>query len=103
MIIREIIRKHGFTIKDVAEKMGVNRVTLSNQLAGNPTVKTLEKIATTIGCNVSDFFSDEKHSDRDTFSALINDNGTFYSAASPDELKTITDKILSLHGKLPRS
>jgi transcriptional regulator with XRE-family HTH domain len=98
MVIKELIKKKGYTIKKVAEKMGVNRVTLMNQLAGNPTVRTLEKIASAIGCSVSDFFSDEvKSSEKRIFSALVCDNGTFYSAGDPSELKKITDKILSDH------
>ena len=59
MIISKIIREHGFTIEQVAEKMGLKRGSLANIIGGNPTVDTLQKIADAIGCKRSDFFADE--------------------------------------------
>ena len=59
MIISKIIREHGFTIEQVAEKMGLKRGSLANIIGGNPTVDTLQKIADAIGCKRGDFFADE--------------------------------------------
>lgn len=39
--------------------MGVSRVTLSQNLSRNPTIKTLQRIADVIDCKVGDFFRDE--------------------------------------------
>lgn len=60
MNIKKIIKEHGYTIEDVAKKMGISRVTLSQNISRNPTVGTLERIANAIGSNVGDFFADEK-------------------------------------------
>ena len=60
MDIKKIIKEHGYTIEDVAKKMGISRVTLSQNISRNPTVATLERIANAIGGNVGDFFADEK-------------------------------------------
>ena len=43
--IKEVIKEKGMTITELAEKMGINRVNLSNMVNGNPTVETLNKIA----------------------------------------------------------
>lgn len=59
MEVRSIIKEKGWTIEKVASEMGINRVTLSQNLSGNPTVKTLQRIANVIGCKVGDFFRDE--------------------------------------------
>ena len=61
MDVKKIIREKGFTIAQVAKKMGVTDMSLYQTLDGtpNPTVKTLQRIAEVIGCNVGDFFLDE--------------------------------------------
>ena len=59
MDIKSIIKEKGYTIQDVAKKMGVNRVTLTLTLQGNPTYKKLKEIADAIDCDIVDFFSDE--------------------------------------------
>ena len=59
MDVKGIIRKKGYTIEQVAEKIGVTRVTLTQNLSRNPTVNTLQRVADAIGCNVGDFFLDE--------------------------------------------
>lgn len=66
MDIKAVIKEKGYTIEQVASKMGVTRVTLSQTLSGNPSLSTLRRIAEAIDCSVGDFFADEitgnKHS-----------------------------------------
>ena len=62
MIISKVIRQHGFTIEQVADKLGLKRGSLANSIGGNPTVETLQKIADAIGCSRSEFFADEAES-----------------------------------------
>lgn len=57
--IKEIIKQKGMTITELADKMGINRVNLSNMINGNPTVETLEKIATALHVPISDLFEKE--------------------------------------------
>lgn len=59
MIISKVIRQHGFTIEQVADKLGLKRGSLANMIGGNPTVETLQKIADAIGASRSEFFADE--------------------------------------------
>ena len=65
MEVRSIIKEKGWTIEKVASEMGINRVTLSQNLSGNPTIKTLQRIADVIGCKVGDFFRDEMEEKED--------------------------------------
>ena len=54
--IKEVIKKRGLTIHEVADQMGISRVGLSQHINGNPSVEVLERIADAIGCKVGDFF-----------------------------------------------
>ena len=60
MQIKEVIQEKGLTINKVAELIGVNRVSLSSAINGNPTVETLEKIANALGVPVSELFEAPK-------------------------------------------
>lgn len=59
MDVKSIIKQKGYTIEQVAEKMGVTRVTLTQNLSRNPTMNTLQRVADAIGCKVGEFFLDE--------------------------------------------
>lgn len=59
MDIRSIIKQKGYTIEQVADMMGISRVTLMQNISRNPTISTLRRVADALGCKVSDFFQDE--------------------------------------------
>lgn len=65
MKIKEVIRKHGWTIDRVAAKMvskhgkPLSDGSLSIMIRGNFTIDTLRKIATIIGADMTEFFEDE--------------------------------------------
>ena len=89
MDIKKIIKEHGYTIEDVAKKMGISRVTLSQNMSRNPTVATLERIANAIGGNVGDFFQDEYSS----FSAIIDYKGELRKVTNVEELEKIVEEL----------
>lgn len=60
MDIKRVMKEHGVSGKDLAERLGVTTVTVSNHLNGNPSVEVLERIAAAIGCKVGDFFESSK-------------------------------------------
>lgn len=59
MDVKSIIKEKGFTIEQVAKEMGISRVTFTQNLSRNPTMRTLQRIADVLGCKVGDFFKDE--------------------------------------------
>lgn len=63
MDIRNIIKERGFTMEQVAENIGISRVTLYQNLSRNPTVSTLQKVADVIGCEMADFFPRKENKD----------------------------------------
>lgn len=96
MDIKKTIKDKGYTISLVAEKMGINRVTLTNMISGNPTYNTMSRVAEAIGCSVVDFFSDERTDNKADFAAFVRYNGIHYTADTLEEFNTIVEEIRSV-------
>lgn len=91
MDIKRVIKDKGYTIQDVAGMIGVNRVTLTNTISGNPTYRKMKQIADAIGCQVTDFFPDEdKKSD---FAAFVRFKGIHYVSDNLDEFLNQVEEI----------
>ena len=54
--VKDVCKEKGILMKDLADKLGINRISLTSMINGNPTISTLEKIATALGVHVSDLF-----------------------------------------------
>lgn len=54
--IKEIIKEKGTTIQNIADSIGINRVSLTNSINGNPTVDTLLKIADALEVPITELF-----------------------------------------------
>lgn len=52
--IKQICRAKGIQMKDLAEKLGINPITLSRNISGNPTLGTIEKLATALDVEPSE-------------------------------------------------
>lgn len=61
--IKELFKEKGMTISAIAEHIGTTQTSLSRALGdnGNPTLETLEKIATALGVNISELFDQPKN------------------------------------------
>ena len=46
--IKEILKEQGVTINELADKLGISRVTLSTQINGTANIVSYEKIATAL-------------------------------------------------------
>lgn len=57
--IKSAIRTHGLTVQEVADRMGITRVTLSSHINGNPSVEVLGRIAEAIGCRITELFTSD--------------------------------------------
>lgn len=56
LIIKDVMKRYGTSVNEVAEKMGITRVTLSTHINGNPSTEILLRIAEAIGCDVTELF-----------------------------------------------
>lgn len=54
--IMRTIKERGLMAKDIAHKMGITHIAMSQRINGNPRLDTLRNLAEAIGCNIGDFF-----------------------------------------------
>lgn len=60
LMIKEAIKRNGTSVNELADKMGISRVTLSTHINGNPSTEILLRIADAIGCPVTELFEQPK-------------------------------------------
>ena len=89
--IKELIKEKGTTVKELAQKMGISNVGLSQQINGNPSVEVLERIASALGVDISELFT--------PFSGgiigVIRIKDTNYNINSVSDLSRLLDRIES--------
>ena len=63
--IKEALKKRGLKQNDLADRLGINRVSLSRLLSdkNDMRISTIKKIADAIGCDVSEFFTPAETTD----------------------------------------
>lgn len=54
--IKELCKEKHITMAEIAEKIGINPITLSQSLNGNPTLNRLTEVANALGVDVSELF-----------------------------------------------
>ena len=66
--IKEALKKRGLKQNDLADRLGINRVSLSRLLSdkNDMRISTIKKIADAIGCDVAEFFSPAETEDHNT-------------------------------------
>ena len=66
--IKEALKKRGIKQNELADRLGINRVSLSRLLSdkNDMRISTLKKIADAIGCDVSEFFTPEENAYHNT-------------------------------------
>ena len=68
MHIKDILKQKGLKQNDLADRLGINRVSLSRILSdkNDMRISTMKKIAEAIGCDVAEFFSPAETADHNT-------------------------------------
>lgn len=89
--IKEVLKEKGETIQSISEILGINRVSLTNSINGNPTIETLEKIAGALNVEVWELFTPSIN--KEELTALVDHQGKLYKANTIDDLQKIIDEI----------
>jgi transcriptional regulator with XRE-family HTH domain len=58
--IKKAIKERGYEVREIAQKMNITPTGLSQHINGNPSVEVLERIASAIGCDISELFDKPK-------------------------------------------
>ena len=99
MRFKDVLNKYGVTQQDLADRMGMNRVSVSRLLSekNDLRISTIEKIANAIGCPVAELFDKQNKEDAiSDFIALIKQGCELYSASSIAEVRDVLDKLESV-------
>ncbi|HMM02031.1 MULTISPECIES: helix-turn-helix transcriptional regulator [unclassified Dysgonomonas] len=89
--INEIRKEKGFTLKELADKIGISLSGINQQISGNPTLETLEKIASALNVEVWELFTPSVS--KEELTALVDHRGRLYKANSIEELQGIIEEI----------
>ncbi len=89
--IKEISKMKGYTLSDLANKLGIGRSAFHQQINGNPTLETLEKIASALNVEIWELFTPSIR--KDELTALVDHRGRLYKANSIEELQGIIEEI----------
>lgn len=68
LYIKDALKKRGLTQNELADRLGINRVSLSRLLSDKNDMRmsTIKKIADAIGCDVTEFFAPADTTDNNT-------------------------------------
>ncbi|OKZ20657.1 MAG: hypothetical protein BHV81_02235 [Butyricimonas synergistica] len=88
--IKELIKSKGFTMQEFADKLGIARVNLTKTINGNPTMETLQKIATALNVQVWELFT---ASTTGGINGFVEYRGTIYKIQSREDLQQLNDLV----------
>lgn len=83
--ILELCKEEGINQTELAEKIGLSRVGLSKAINGNPTVDTLERIATALNVPITELFS----TDKQELCGHVEYKGVVYTIKSRSDLENL--------------
>lgn len=90
IIVREILKEKGISIKELAAGMGVTPSAVSQLLANpNPSIQQLERIANVIGVDVMDLFAQ----DFSYINGYVETGDNIYPVKSREQFISLIDKV----------
>lgn len=87
----ELAHQRGLTMSDIAKKVGISRVNLSNSLNGNPTLARLTEVAEILDVEVAELF--KPTSTGKTISGYLEHDGRIIKVDSLDAVKRFVAEI----------
>lgn len=88
--IKEVVKERGLQVSDLATMLGINRVSLSQQINGNPTIETLQKIADALNVHISDLFDKPQ---AEEISGFVKVKGEVKEIKSKKDLEDILNNL----------
>lgn len=77
-------------MENLAQILGVTRITLTRNINGNPTMETLQKIATALNVQVWELFT---ASTTGEINGFVEYRGTIYKIQSREDLQQLNDLV----------
>lgn len=86
--VKEICKEKGLQMQELADKIGITRITLTRNINGNPTISTLENIAAALDVDITELF--ERKGD---FIAFVRRHGITHTFDTEKALKEFADTL----------
>lgn len=100
MRFKEVLKQYGITQIELAEKLGINRVSVSRLFSNSNDMRasTIEKVAKAIGCTAGELFDDSLKNGTSGFtpSSLyghVEYKGTVYTIKTREDLEELIKKV----------
>lgn len=87
--IKDVCKTKGLKLADLADKLGINPVSLSASLNGNPTIAWLQKVADVLDVEVNDLI--ERKSPTVIGCIMIGDDA--YAIKRKEDILELADKL----------
>lgn len=87
--VKDVCKSKGISVTDLAAQIGIAQESLSRAINGNPTVQTLEKIASTLGVDITELFSPKG----DGFMAVVDYGGKLHRFDSVEALEVFLAEV----------
>lgn len=91
--VKELCKEKGITMKELAEKIGILPITLTQSLNGNPTLSRLSEVAMILDVDVADLFREPKP--KNDVHGCIYVNGEPNLIGGIADMKILLDRIMS--------
>jgi len=90
LLVKDICKEKGISLKILAEKMGITPSALSQNLNNpNPNIQTLERIARALRVNLSELFD----KDNRVINGFVEINDSIYSITNKEQWVNLTNKV----------
>ena len=88
--VKELCKERGMLMENLAQILGVTRITLTRNINGNPTMETLQKIASALTVQVWELFT---ASTTGEINGFVEYRGTIYKIQSREDLQQLNDLV----------
>ena len=88
--VKELCKERGMLVENLAQILGVTRITLTRNINGNPTMETLQKIASALNVQVWELFT---ASTTGEINGFVEYRGTIYKIQSREDLQQLNDLV----------
>lgn len=86
LIIKEVCKEKNISLAEVAKRIGISPISLSQSLNGNPTLSRLQEVASVLGVDVSELF--ERASGPEVHGCIYV-NGTAVQIKSKEDIQEL--------------
>lgn len=87
--VKEILKERGLTQKQLADMIDIAEISLSRSINGNPTLDTLQKIASALDVDIIELFT---HTTNST-NGYIEHNGEIHKINSIEDIRKLLSDI----------